>query len=147
MDFDERMARHVEGKARGRAALERLADFEVERRDHSAEYWRRPEPPPAPAPQPPQPSVAEVEALRAADWTKFVDGRIEAALAQYHEAASMRPITREVIRGLVAELRKEIAAEVGSLRADVEIAKAHAEHRESGDVIDLPPVLPRRAHA
>jgi|GraSoi_2013_40cm_1033754.scaffolds.fasta_scaffold11799_2 hypothetical protein len=56
----------------------------------------------------------------------------------------MRPVTREVLRALVAEIRSEISAEVGQLRADLTIEKA-AERRERDDgVVDLP-ALPMRS--
>jgi hypothetical protein len=98
---------------------------------------------PTPTPQPHQPSVAEIEMQRSQDWTRFVDSRIERAIAARDE------FWRDVLAGLVSEVRKQLRAEiveqVGSLRADIEIAKAHAGDRDA-EVIDLP-MLARSRHA
>ena len=87
-----------------RETLHRIRDVKVERRDHSGEYWKRPTP--APAPEPVRRTLTDSETLR---WQKWIDDRIVAAVVGYHESKQMRPVTREVLRGLVAELRKEIA--------------------------------------
>jgi hypothetical protein len=112
------------------ATLDRTAHIKVEHRsyhDDPLTQWaagmpKKPEPVPAP-------TIGEIEAL--------VDDRISAALANYHEAKSMRPVTREVLKGLVAGIRAEILTEVGQLRADLTIEKAHSGDR-GGEVIDLP---------
>jgi hypothetical protein len=92
--MDER-AREILDQAR--ETLHRVRDVRVEHRDHGADYWSRPTPAPAPTPQPRSPTSAEIEAL------------VDSKLAAYHESKSMRPITREILKGLVAEIRKEIA--------------------------------------
>jgi hypothetical protein len=89
-----------------RETLQRIAHIKVERRDHSADYWSRPPKQEAPAPQPRQPSVAEVEAMRAADWTRFVDSRIDRANAARDD------YWRDVLGGLVSEVRKQLRAEI-----------------------------------
>jgi hypothetical protein len=126
----------------------RVADVRVEHRDHSGtEYWSRPKPAPASVHQPHQPTVAGIEMLRSQDWTRFVDGRIERAIAARDE------YWRDVLGGLVAEVRKqlraEILTEVGLLRADIEIAKKAADAREldHGAIIDLPKLLGRKRSA
>ena len=53
----------------------------------------------------------------------------------------------ELLKALVAEIRKEISAEVGQLRADVEIATKAAERRERDDVVELPAFIGRRHDA
>jgi hypothetical protein len=140
MDAEARKAAFAEAKARSLDALARTADVKVEPRDHGVEYWQRPEPAPAPVPQPNQPTVAEIEMLRSQDWARFVDGRLSAALAAHDE------LWRDVIGAVIAEERKkmraEISAEVGQLRADVTVQKAHA----GGDVVELPPFIERRRH-
>jgi hypothetical protein len=118
--------------------------WRVERRDHGVEYWSRPKPAPAPTSQARQPSVAEIEQMRAADRTRFVDGRISAAIAARDE------YWRDVLGGLVSAIRKqlraEISAEVGQLRADIAIEKA-AERREHGEIIDMLVPLERKRRA
>ena len=74
---------------------------------------------------------------RSQDWTRFVDSRIERAIAARDE------FWRDVLGGLNAEVRKQLRSEIltagGELRADVEIAKEDAERREHDrEVIDLP---------
>jgi len=75
---------------------------------------------------------------RSQDWTRFVDSRIERAIAARDE------FWRDVLGGLIAEVRKQLRSEIltagGELRADVEIAKKAAERREHDrcEVIDLP---------
>jgi hypothetical protein len=80
--------------------------------------------------------------MRAADWTRFIDGRIFAAIAARDE------FWRDVLGGLVSEVRKQLRAEiveqVGGLRADITIEKA-AERRDDG-VVELPPFIERRRH-
>ncbi|WP_354255008.1 hypothetical protein [Bradyrhizobium sp. F1.13.3] len=77
-----------------------------------------------------------------ADVEVLIDHCVNEKLAQYHSAPDMRPVTREVLRGLVTGIRAEIVEQVGQLRADIEIQKAHAGER--GEVIDLP-ALPLRS--
>jgi hypothetical protein len=132
-----------------RETLHRVRNVTVERRDSSAEYWQRPEPAPEPGPQPRQPSVAEIEMLRSQDWTRFVDGRINAAF----EARAWRDDARQdAIGGALSEIRKQLRAEfqeqLGQLRADLVIEKAHGSKLDSvspiSEVIDLP-ALPLRS--
>ncbi|TYL85717.1 hypothetical protein [Bradyrhizobium cytisi] len=92
--------------AEARATLARTAGITVEHRDHSTEYWKRPEPEPVPEPERAAPSLTDSETLR---WQKWIDDRIIAAVVGYHESKQMRPVTRAVLKGLVAELRAEMA--------------------------------------
>jgi hypothetical protein len=125
--------------------LDRVRDVRVERRsfhdDDPLTRWAAGMPKPAPAPVP-SPTLTDAETLR---WQKWIDDRIVAAVVGYHEAEQMRPVTRAVLKGLVAEMRAEILTEVGLLRADITIQKA-AEHGGSGDVVELPPFIQRRRH-
>ena len=43
------------------------------------ERWERQRPQPERPPRPRGPTVAEIEQIRASDWTRFVDGRVAAA--------------------------------------------------------------------
>jgi hypothetical protein len=89
-----------------RETLERTADIKVEHRDHAADYWQRPTPEPATQKAVNDRLLTDAETLR---WQRWIDDRIVAAVVGYHESQQMRPITREVLKGLVAEIRKEIA--------------------------------------
>ncbi|MET4313546.1 hypothetical protein [Bradyrhizobium sp. RT4b] len=127
-----------------RETLRRTAHVTVERRDHG-EYWSRPKQE-APAPVRHQPTVAEVEMQRSQDWTRFVDSRIERAIAERDD------YWREVLAGLVSEVRKqlrsEFAEQLGLLRADVTIierATQRPEHRDGGEIIDMVEPWRRRA--
>ncbi len=85
--------------------------------------------------------------LRAADWTRFVDSRIEAhatANAWQHDA------TLEAVGQALAEIKKQLRGEIleqcGLLRADFTVATKHAaiESREA-EVVSLMRRSPRRA--
>ena len=143
MDAEERQA--ILDQAR--ATLHRVRDVRVERRDHGAEYWERPEPAPAPAPQPHQPTVAEIEALRSQDWARFVDGRITATIAAHDE------LWRDVHGAVIAEERKRWRTEVEKLRSEhdlrisallSEVEKLQRGIGDRSEVIDLP-ALPMRS--
>jgi hypothetical protein len=60
--------------------------------------------------QPRQPSVAEVEAMRAADWTRFVDSRIDRANAVRDD------YWRDVLGALVSEVRKQLRGEIAKVQ-------------------------------
>ena len=94
--------------AEARETLHRIRDIRVEHRDHGAEYWSRPEPER-------DDGYNRTIKHRTTDaettlrWQKWIDDRIVAAVVGYHESKQMRPVTRAVLKGLVAELRAEIA--------------------------------------
>jgi hypothetical protein len=76
-------------------------------------------------------------------WQRYIDGQINtaisAAMAEHKMLADAR---QEAVGKALGEVRKqlreEIAAEVGQLRADLTVEKAHG-----GEIIDLP-ALPLR---
>jgi len=107
MDAQERKARHAKDSAFA---------YEVTLAGHSV----RTEATQAPAPTPHTSTLTDAEELR---WKNWIDDRIVAGIDAYHEGKSMHPVTREVIRGLVAELRKEIAAPIAVDILDTEMAK------------------------
>src|SRR3954452_626961 len=83
MDANERKAAFAE--ARAEAYEKSLARHAVSARAE-----------PAPVSQNRTPTDSEM--LR---WKNYIDGKISEALADYHESKSVRPITRELLRGLV----------------------------------------------
>lgn len=129
--------------AEARANVERLADLRVEHRDHDDDavtQWARRMPKSEPPKRQRGPSAAELEQLRARQWTAFVDTRIAHFFAQ-HDKVRLEAMGTAL--GMMRkQLREEIAAEVGQLRAEVTLQRAHAGARDSGEVIDLP--WPRR---
>jgi hypothetical protein len=88
----------------------------------------------------PEPAPSRISAAEELQWKKYIDAKIAAAITERDER------WRDVLGALVAEVRKqlraEISAEVGLLRADVTITKAHAGDRDA--VIRLPSWLNRR---
>ena len=63
-------------------------------------------------------------------------------MAEHRKLAAARmEATGKALGAIRAQMREEMAAEIGSLRADLAVEKAH----RSGDVIDLPAVLPMRS--
>lgn len=134
--------------AEARETLQRTADIEVERRDHSDDplrSWRRNMPKPEPAPV--QCKLTNSETAR---WKSYIDGQINAAVsAAMAEHRMLADARREAVGKALGEvrakLREEIVAAVGELRADLTIEKAHAGDRAT--VIDLPAVLPRDRRA
>jgi hypothetical protein len=105
-----------------RATLARTAHIEVEHRvhrtdglltEHSVNMPKQEVLPPqrslavaAPDAAPPPPTLTDAETLR---WKNWIDDRIVAGIVAHHEGKHMRPVTRAVLRGLVVELRAEIA--------------------------------------
>jgi hypothetical protein len=89
------------------------------------------------APVPASPRISAAEELR---LKTYIDTKIAAANAERDER------WREVLGKLVSEVRKqlraEISAEVGLLRADLTIEKAHAD--EHNGVVRLPSWFNRR---
>jgi hypothetical protein len=127
------------------ATLDRTADITVERRDHSGEYWSRPEPKPAPEPVPQARTLTDSESLR---WQTYIDNRISAAFeARAWRDDARRDAMAEFVAQVRKQLRGEIQEQIGLLRADVEIQQKAAERRERGDgVVELPPFIQRRRH-
>ena len=139
--------------AESRAHLEELANLRVKHRDPMAEdameRWRRGQPKAEGFPRGVEnPTSREIEALRAKDWTGFVDARIEAAL-KVHEKRIKAVIKkrnkflRELFRQSLGIVRKQmddkITAEVGRIQ------KAHGT-RDTAEVIDLPTPPIRSRH-
>jgi hypothetical protein len=138
MNAEARKAAFAEARAESCEILERTADVTVENRDHGAEYWERPKPKPAARNVINDHVLTDAETLR---WEQYINGRISAANSARDE------FWRDVLGGLISEVRKqlrsEIVEQVGSLRADVEIA-TKAAARGHDRVIDLP-ALPLRS--
>ena len=87
-------------------------------------------------------TMDEINAQRSAQWDAFVRGHIEAALTEHDK------ICQEAIGMALAHERKlmrdHVAEQLGQLRADLTIAKAH----ERGKVTDLPnPLTVRKRNA
>ena len=82
--------------------------------------------------------AAEINQLRARDWQSYVDGRIAKALAEHD--AIRREATAQFVAEVRKQLREEISAEVGKLRAELTVQRA----AERNDVIDLPLQWPPR---
>ncbi len=115
--MDER-AREILDRAR--AAVERTADVTVEHRDHDDDghltSWSR-----GMAPKPAPVTAADVERI------------VRDAL----------PGVATIIHEVRQQLRAEFQEQIGQLRADVEIQRAHAGG-DRGEVIDLPNFSSRR---
>ena len=100
--------------------LDRVAHVEVEHRSYHDDPLTRwaasmPKPEPQPTPQPRTMTDAEeINQLRAADWARFVDSRIERALAEH-----------DVIRN--DEIGKALAAERRRMRGEIQTAVAKAQ--------------------
>jgi hypothetical protein len=139
--MDER-ARAIFDEAR--ETLHRIRGVTVERRDHDAEYWQRPEPKPAARNVVIDHVLTDAEAQR---WQTYIADQIERANSARDD------YWRDVLGSLISEVRKqlrsEISAEVGLLRADVEIQTKAAERRDHdrGEVVDMVQPLERRRHA
>jgi hypothetical protein len=128
------------------ATLDRVANVAVEERDFDDDpliSWHRNMPQPEPERRERRASHEKLTDAEAQRWQNYIDGKIAAANAERDK------IWRDVLGAVVSEvrrqLRSEISAEVGSLRADVTIAKAHAGDR--ADVVRLPKFLERRRNA
>jgi hypothetical protein len=141
MTYDE--AKAILDEAR--ETLERTAHITVERRDHSAEYWSRPEPKPDPVSV--QRRTTDAEAAR---WQNYIDGKIADAINRHAE------IWREVIAQALASERQRHRCEIGKLDLRLsgllaEVTKRQAieaaERGEHGDVVEVPQFLERRRHA
>jgi len=124
------------------ATLARTAHVTVEHRDHSREYWERPEPKPALVQRQ---TLTDSEMLR---WQAYVSDQIAAALA------ARDALWRDVHGAVIAAERKRWRAEIANLELPVD-ALTHeatkrqtieAAERERGDdgVVDLPQ-LPLRS--
>jgi hypothetical protein len=119
---DDEAERRYNIIAEARANRDRLADFKVTPRihrtdglltEHSVNMPKQEVLPPqrslavaAPDAAPPPPTLTDAETLR---WKNWIDDRIVAGIVAHHEGKHMRPVTRAVLRGLVVELRAEIA--------------------------------------
>jgi hypothetical protein len=105
---------------------------------------------PKKAPPPPPLTVADIER------------KISDALAEYHEAERMRPITREVVAAAIHEIRKQVraefAAEIEKVKSEFDLrlsallqATEKLERGLGGDraaeIVDLLPVLRGVRHA
>jgi hypothetical protein len=141
-DYETLRAAHDRARAESCEILERLERLNVtveERDDYDDPLlsWRRGMPQPEPERHERRANrekLTDSEAQRW--WQNYIDGKITAANAQRDK------LWREVLAGLVAEVRKqmraEIAGAVGSLRQDIEIAKANAEkHSAKIENLDL----------
>ena len=72
------------------------------------------------------------------DWNRWCDARIAAALAEQDRIHIKA--TGQALAQFRKQLRDEIAEQIGLLRAELTIAKAH----DAGRVIDLPALPLRR---
>ena len=85
-----------------------------------------------------------------AGWQNYIDGRIDAGIdaalkaRAWHDEAKTEAIGT-ALGTIRAQLRDEIAAAVGELRADFEIAQKANERREQdrGEIIDMPTIQMR----
>jgi hypothetical protein len=135
---------------KGWATVARTSDVQVERRsddDDPLVKWKRGM---ERSQAKPSPSPSQRSALTDAELQALIDSRIALSLAEYDKAHqlrrdALRDAVAEFVAGVRKQLRAEIAAEVGLLRADVEIAKAHDSN--AAEVIDLPPFIRKRSDA
>ena len=72
------------------------------------------------------------------DWDRWCDARIAAVLAE-HDRVTIEA-TGMALGKIRKQLRDEFAEQLGQLRTEISIAKAH----EDGQIVDLPSPLVRR---
>jgi hypothetical protein len=74
---------------------------------------------------------------REREWDEWVRSYLEEERALLSEAIG------QALAEIRAQLRDELAVEVKTLRAELNVVRA----RTSGEVVDLPPIIRRRADA
>jgi hypothetical protein len=123
----------LEGLERRAAEAAREPPRDPEAEDALARWTRR-RPPPAPPRRPPEPSADELAQLRTEQWDSWVRSYLN------DERALMTEAIGEALATIRQQLRRELAAEVEKLRAELNVVRSISE----GDVVDLPPLLRRR---
>ena len=121
------------------AAVAEAAQARVHRSDGFSSDWHAGMPKQEPEPVR-QPTVREVELMRAADWTAFVVSRIDAAFeARAWRDAAMTEAVGKALGEIRKQLRSEFEEQLGQLRADVTIQRAHERHEQDhgGEIIDM----------
>jgi hypothetical protein len=140
MDRHERLAMIDKLQEANARTLDDMAVREAQRMaGQESRSWTLPEPEPPKRQAPANLSAAELEQLRSRQWDAWVQAHIARALAQHDK---VRLAAMGAALGMMRkQLREEIAAEVGQLRAEVTLQRAHAGAGDNGEVI-LP--WPRR---
>jgi hypothetical protein len=106
--------------------------------EDALQRWRDQRPPPAPPRPRSEPSEAELMRQRSEQWEQWAQAIVKEHLDA--ERALMTEAIGEALATIRHQLREEIAKQIGELRGDFTLARAH----DDGKVLDLPSPLLRR---